>query len=53
MPMKSFTHLEAGDHGPVLPLLIVSDYDIDGATEGPKYHDNPVIGKFYFSISIC
>ena len=42
------THLEAGDHGPVLPLLIVSDYNVDGATKGPKNKSNPVIGKFTF-----
>ena len=52
MPMKSFTHLEAGDHGPVLPLLIVSDYNVDGATKGSKDQENPVKGKFYFLISI-
>ena len=46
------THLEAGDHGPLLPLLIVPDYDVDGATKGPKDQDNPVKGKFYFLISM-
>ena len=43
MPMKSFTHLEAGDHRSVLPLLVVPEYDVDGATKGPKDESNPGI----------
>ena len=36
------THLEAGDHRPVLPLLIVPDYNVDGATKGPENESNPM-----------
>ena len=35
------THLEAGDHGPVLPLLIVPDYNVDGATKGSENKGKP------------
>ena len=41
MPMKSFTHLEAGDHRPVLPLLIVPEYNVDGATKGSENKGKP------------
>ena len=41
MPMKSFTHLEAGDHGPVLPLLIVPEYNVDGPTKGSENKGKP------------
>ena len=42
MPMKSFAHLEAGDHWSVLPLLIVPDYNVDGAGKGPENESNPM-----------
>ena len=41
MPMKSFTHLEAGDHRSVLPLLIVPDYNVDGAAKGSENKGKP------------
>ena len=42
MPMKSFTHLEAGDHRSVLPLLVVPDNNVDGAAKGPENESNPM-----------
>ena len=41
MPMKSFTHLEAGDHRSVLPLLVVPEYNVDCATKGSENKGKP------------